>query len=216
MTCWLIVVARATVKQTIRLMAASPGCFLVSHWTLALCLAPGCARNHLKLVVVGSSSAYGICIMHQTRVGSTDICKHCILSSILDGGARVDSGAFTSCLRGASLTMVCTKRGGSICASARAPGGTRTRVYAVAAGPRDHAQGLMIPWLVSTTVFASVSGTNRLRGLAPTNAVTLWTNCWRRGNARRSNNATSSSRAPRTTSTRPVGFLPCADAQNVI
>ena len=68
----------------------------------------------------------------------------------------------------------------------------------------------------ANSVFASVSGTNRLRGLAPTNAVTLWINCWRRGNARRSNNATSSSRAPRTTSTRLVGFLPCADAQNVI
>ena len=70
--------------------------------------------------------------------------------------------------------------------------------------------------LHANSVFASVSGTNRLRGLAPTNAVTLWTNCWRRGNARRSNNATSSSWAPRTTSTRLVGFLPCADAQNVI
>ena len=70
--------------------------------------------------------------------------------------------------------------------------------------------------LHANSVFASVSGTNRLRGLAPTNAVTLWTNCWRRGNARRSNNATSSSRAPRTTSTLLVGFLPCADAQNVI
>ena len=68
----------------------------------------------------------------------------------------------------------------------------------------------------ANSVFASVSGTNRLRGLAPTNAVVFWTNCWRRGNARRSNNATSSSRAPRTTSPCLVGFLPCADAQNVI
>ena len=38
------------------------------------------------------------------------------------------------------------------------------------------------------TCFASVSGTNRLRGLAPTNPVTLWINCWRRGPERRSHN----------------------------
>ena len=43
--------------------------------------------------------------------------------------------------------------------------------------------------LPANRVFASVSGTNRLRGLAPTNPVTLWINCWRRGPGRRSNNA---------------------------
>ena len=37
-------------------------------------------------------------------------------------------------------------------------------------------------------VFASVSGTNRLRGLAPTNAVILWINGRRRGPGRRCHN----------------------------
>ena len=43
------------------------------------------------------------------------------MSSILDGGARVEGGAFTSYLRGASKTMELTESGGSICASAQAP-----------------------------------------------------------------------------------------------
>ena len=42
--------------------------------------------------------------------------------------------------------------------------------------------------LPANGVFASVSGTNRLRGLAPTNAVTLWINGWRRGPGRRCHN----------------------------
>mgnify|MGYP004257627587 CR=1 FL=1 len=63
----------------------------------------------------------------------------------------------------------------------------------------------------TNSVFASVSGANRLRGLAPTNRLIAG------GEAQDGDHTIrSSSLAPRTTSTRLVVFLPCADAHNVI
>ena len=66
--------------------------------------------------------------MHQ-ELGCTDICRLATLFSILDGGGSIDSGAFTSCLRGVSKTTEPTINGESICgvATTRAAGHLASR-----------------------------------------------------------------------------------------
>ncbi len=49
------------------------------------------------------------------KLGCTDTCRLVTLFSILDGGATIDSGAFTSYLRGASKTTEPAINGESIC-----------------------------------------------------------------------------------------------------
>ena len=63
----------------------------------------------------------------------------------------------------------------------------------------------------ANSVFASVSGANRLRGLAPTNRLIAG------GEAQDGDHTIrSSSLGPRTTSTRFVGFSPYSDVHTMI